>query len=118
MQRMKKKMIQITRIIKTIKNRVIVKAGIKTERIWSGHSHKFEQVPCIDDVEGSENVRSKLNMVLKLGNTFKSRCKLVFNTTTGRKAVYGIIWNVTDEYLELKGGTTLLISSIEDIKLV
>jgi len=95
-----------------------MEAHMKIERISNEHIHKFQQIPCSDDKKQKTIVKPKLKVALKLGNTFKSKCKLVFNTTTGRKTVYGTIWNVTDQHLELKGGTSLLISSIEDIRLV
>lgn len=78
----------------------------------------FKQVPSSEMEAGKGSLKPKLDVALKLGNTFKSKCKLVFNTTLGRKTVYTTIWNVTENHVELKGGTTLLISSIEDIRLV
>jgi hypothetical protein len=88
------------------------------EKIPKEKIKEFKQLP-IDKVETSlDSLISNLNMALKLGNTFKSKCKLVFNTTVGNKFVYATIWNVTNEHVELKGGTILLISAIIDIKLI
>lgn len=88
---------------------------IKAEKIQKEQVRKFRQVPVSPDTHVTP-LKSKLELALKLGNTFNGKCNLIFHTTAGNKKVHTSIWNVTDEHIELKGGETLLISSIVDIQ--
>ncbi|ADY52298.1 hypothetical protein Pedsa_1741 [Pseudopedobacter saltans DSM 12145] len=59
--------------------------------------------------------RGKLENALKLGNAFKSKANIVFNTTEGPKRVETTVWNVTPDYLELKGGVLISTHSLLEI---
>lgn len=50
-----------------------------------------------------------------LGNIEKQKCKIVFHAEEGERAVETTIWAVTDKYVCLKGGLTLLIACIIDV---
>ena len=50
-----------------------------------------------------------------LGNTEKQKCKILFHADEGDCAVETTVWAVTDKYVCLKGGLTLLIASIIDV---
>lgn len=50
-----------------------------------------------------------------LGNTEKQKCKIVFHAEEGDRAVETTVWAVTDKYVCLKGGLTLLIACIIDV---
>ncbi|WP_353132030.1 hypothetical protein [Pseudopedobacter sp.] len=63
----------------------------------------------------STELRDKLEGALRLGNTFKSKANIVFNTTSGPKRVETTIWNVTPDYLELKGGVLISTHSLLEI---
>lgn len=63
----------------------------------------------------SEELREKLESALKLGNAFKSKANIVFNTSEGPKRVETTVWNVTPDYLELKGGVLISTHSLLEI---
>ena len=50
-----------------------------------------------------------------LGNIEKEKCKIVFHAQEGDNYVETTIWAVTDKYICLKGGISLLIASIIDV---
>lgn len=60
-------------------------------------------------------LKEKLQNALRLGNEFKSKANIVFNTTAGPKRVETTIWNVTPDYLELKGGINISTHSLLEI---
>ena len=50
-----------------------------------------------------------------LGNTQKEKCKIVFESNQGKQYVETTIWAVTDKYICLKGGISLMIASIIEV---
>jgi hypothetical protein len=69
----------------------------------------------LNDVVLIKGREQALQSAAILGNTEKQKCKIVFNTEEGSCAVETTIWAVTDKYVCLKGGLTLLIASIIDV---
>ena len=63
----------------------------------------------------STELKEKLESALRLGNEFKSKASIVFNTTEGVKNVETTVWNVTPDYLELKGGVLISTHSLLEI---
>ncbi|MEJ7558051.1 MAG: hypothetical protein WKF66_07050 [Pedobacter sp.] len=62
-----------------------------------------------------EELRSKLNSAQRLGNEFKSKTDITFNTRQGPKTVSTTVWSVTEKYLQLKSGVHIPLNSIIDI---
>lgn len=60
-------------------------------------------------------LKSKLDSALRLGNEFKSKASIVFMTTDGPKRVETTVWNVTPDYIELKGGIIISTHSLLEI---
>jgi hypothetical protein len=60
-------------------------------------------------------LRHKLNSALRLGNEFKSKCTIVFQTTEGPKRVETTVWTLTDGYLQIKSGMIIPLNSLIDI---
>lgn len=81
---------------------------------------QLSNIQFVDSDVISAAERSKLMLKLKrsetLGNSFKNKCKIFFNDVTGRKVVETTIWMVSNEYINLKGGMTIPVSSIFDIE--
>jgi hypothetical protein len=63
----------------------------------------------------SATLRQKLNNALRLGNEFKSKCTIVFQTTEGPKRIETTVWTLTDGYLQIKSGMVIPLNSLIDI---
>ena len=66
-------------------------------------------------VDKTEHWRNALNYGVRLGNEFKGKTHITFETTQGPKSVLTTIWSITDKYLHLKGGMVIALASIIDI---
>lgn len=62
-----------------------------------------------------EELRGKLNLAQRLGNEFKSKADITFNTKGGAKTVSTTVWAVTQEFLQLKNGIHIPLNSLVDI---
>lgn len=67
------------------------------------------------DQDHTEELRDKLNAAQRLGNEFKSKAEITFNTIGGPKTVNTTVWSVTQEYLQLKSGIHIPLNSLIDI---
>lgn len=56
-----------------------------------------------------------LQKAVILGNTEKQKCKIVFHANEGVSYVETTVWAVTDKYICLKGGITLMIACVIEI---
>lgn len=65
----------------------------------------------------SAHFKEVLKYFERLGNEFKGKCTIIFNTTEGTKAVQTTVWSVTDDYCQLKGGISIPLSSIIEVRL-
>lgn len=65
--------------------------------------------------EQQKELNQKLMTGASLGNLEKEKCKITFHAAEGDTCVETTIWAVTDKYICLKGGITLLIASIVDV---
>lgn len=63
-----------------------------------------------------DEFKDKLEGALRLGNAFKSKTHLVFNTTDGPKKVETTVWNVSPDFIELKGGVIIPVQSLLDVE--
>jgi hypothetical protein len=57
-----------------------------------------------------------LNRALILGNAYRRKIKLIFETTDGIKQVETTIWAVTEQNVVLKGGKFIPINAIIKVK--
>ncbi|HMI00946.1 MAG TPA: hypothetical protein VK541_00610 [Pedobacter sp.] len=67
------------------------------------------------DQNHTEELRNKLNSAQRLGNEFKSKADITFNTNEGAKTVNTTVWSVTEKYLQLKNGIHIPLNSLIDI---
>jgi hypothetical protein len=52
----------------------------------------------------------------RLGNEFKAKATITFNTTEGYKKVSTTVWSVTEKYIQLKNNIHIPIKCIVDIE--
>lgn len=57
----------------------------------------------------------ELAYAVRLGNEFKGKTAITFQTTDGPKTVETTVWSVTEQYIQLKGGINIPLKSIIDI---
>lgn len=58
---------------------------------------------------------SKLQRAMILGNGYKGKVRIIFETTSGSKAVETTIWQATEDNVMLKGGIRIPIKSIREV---
>jgi len=61
--------------------------------------------------------RSALYNAMLLGNTFKRKVKILFNTSKNKFFIHTTVWYVGKDFVTLKGGRVVPISSIYKIHL-
>lgn len=66
-------------------------------------------------VDNSAHWNNELNYAMRLGNEFKGKTSITFETTQGPRSVSTTVWSVADGYLQLKGGTVIPLNSIIDV---
>lgn len=64
------------------------------------------------EVNRSEELRSKLYDAQRLGNEFKSKTEIVFNTEDGPKRIETTVWSLTDKYIQIKNGILIPLTAI------
>lgn len=69
------------------------------------------------DEDQTEYYSRILKYFERLGNEFKGKCSITFNTTNGAKMVNTTVWSVTENYCQLKGGISIPLSSIIEVRL-
>ncbi|WP_276090553.1 hypothetical protein [Pedobacter sp. JY14-1] len=67
------------------------------------------------DQDHSRELSGKLYSAQRLGNEFKSKADITFNTREGVKTVNTTVWSVTEKYLQLKNGIHIPLNSLIDI---
>lgn len=66
-------------------------------------------------VDKTDFWQKALSYAVRLGNEFKGKTNITFETTAGPRSVETTIWSVADKYLQLKGGTLIPLASIIDV---
>jgi len=74
---------------------------------------KYQIVPAF--VDNTSHWEQELNYAARLGNEFKGKTNITFETTQGPRSVTTTVWSVTKDYIQLKGGTTIPLNSIIDV---
>jgi hypothetical protein len=64
----------------------------------------------------SSELTDRLATAPRLGNEFKSKATITFNTTDGPKKVVTTVWSVTEKYIQLKNNIHIPIKSLIDIE--
>lgn len=66
-------------------------------------------------VNRSAEWKEKLAYGVRLGNEFKGKTTISFQTTEGIRTVETTIWSATEKYISLKGGINIPLNSITDL---
>lgn len=78
-----------------------------------------EDIPKYTLVRASEDhiseLKQKLLGAVRLGNEFKSKATITFQTVDGPKRVETTVWTLTDDALQIKSGVVLPLGSLLDI---
>lgn len=75
-------------------------------------NYKFLNAP-IDEVHVQ---KEKLLGAVRLGNEFKSKAYITFQTDQGPKKIETTVWTVTEKYLQIKNGVLIPLTSLIDIQ--
>lgn len=67
-------------------------------------------------VDHSKELKEKLENAMRLGNEFKSKANIIFQTEEGPKRVETTVWAVTENYIQIKSGVLIPIQSLLDIE--
>lgn len=59
--------------------------------------------------------KDQLERAVRLGNEFKSKTYITFQTNEGPKRIETTVWTLTDEYIQIKGGVSIPLKSLIDI---
>lgn len=68
------------------------------------------------EINRSEELRSKLGDAQRLGNEFKSKATIVFNSIDGPLRVETTVWSVTDKYVQIKNGVLIPLAAIIQVE--
>lgn len=60
--------------------------------------------------------KEKLLASVRLGNEFKSKAFITFQTDQGPKKIETTVWSVTEKYLQIKNGVLIPLKSLIDIQ--
>lgn len=63
-------------------------------------------------VSNNENITEQLKKAMVLGNNFKGKCKIIFNTADGAKAVETTVWSVSENHVLLKGDIFIPLNAV------
>lgn len=74
---------------------------------------KHHIIPATEDK--TEFWKEKLNYSVRLGNEFKSKTTITFNTDKGPRSVCTTVWSLTENYIQLKAGVLIPLNSIVDV---
>jgi len=66
-------------------------------------------------VDHSHDLHDKLVNAARLGNEFKGKAVITFQTIEGPKRVETTVWTVTEEALQIKNGIVLPLNALLDI---
>jgi hypothetical protein len=64
----------------------------------------------------NENIDRDLYNAMVLGNNFKGKCKIIFNTLEGVNAVETTVWSVSENHVLLKGDIVIPLNSIIQVE--
>ncbi len=84
-----------------------------------------EQIPGLNfvrsTVSGGQQIVGKLlhdlERAMIIGNSQQGKVKIVFESDHGKVAVETTVWAATDNYVSLKGGISIPMSSIHEVVL-
>lgn len=85
---------------------------IEKEKLQTLH---FVNQEVLNEASARHHRNFLLNEAMMLGNDYKQKVKIVFQSTAGIYAVETTVWAVTDSHIELKAGKDMPIHCILDV---
>ena len=85
---------------------------VEKERVPDYHFVKDEVLSNSYEVELRKILLEEARL---LGNVEKYKVKIIFETTEGAKMVETTVWDISDTYVELKGGIHIPVNSIKEV---
>lgn len=67
------------------------------------------------EVDKTETLHDKLVAAQRLGNEFKAKTTIVFQTEDGPKRIETTVWSLTEKYVQIKNGVLIPLNSIIEI---
>jgi len=67
------------------------------------------------DAKNYHVTKDQLERAVRLGNEFKSKTYITFQTNEGPKRIETTVWTLTDEYIQIKGGVSIPLKSLIEI---
>jgi len=77
---------------------------------------KFVTLQHHDDPVFSKQCRNDLERAVYLGNSEHQKVKIIFETTEGTMVTDTTVWNLTENYIILRGNTDIPIRAIHRIE--
>lgn len=66
-------------------------------------------------VDKTEYWEKEMQYAVRLGNEFKGKTTITFETTQGPRSVTTTVWSVTNNFIQLKGGLSIPLNSVIDM---
>lgn len=79
-------------------------------------AHEFVSFDVLDDEPTRKQRRTDLEKAMLLGNSAHAKINIVFLTTEGLLSVQTTVWAATDEAIMLKGGVSIPVHCIKEIR--
>ena len=76
---------------------------------------RFPQQDVLLHPEQIKERQKSLEKAMLLGNGYKGKIKIVFNTDQGDKLVETTVWATTEKNIQLKGGVSIPIHAIREV---
>ncbi|WP_181182455.1 hypothetical protein [Sphingobacterium lumbrici] len=75
---------------------------------------KYKIIPA--EINRVEELNQKLSNAQRLGNEFKSKVSIIFQTEDGPKRVDTTVWSLTDNYIQLKSGVLIPLNALISVE--
>ncbi|WP_207798834.1 hypothetical protein [Taibaiella soli] len=73
----------------------------------------YKLVPAF--IDKTQTWLRELGYAVRLGNSFKGKTAITFETTNGPRTVETTVWYVDERFMQLKGGTVIPLQSVIDM---
>jgi hypothetical protein len=83
---------------------------MKSTMIQKEDIDKYLMVPAA--VNKSAELKQELEYAVRLGNEYKGKTIITFQTSEGPMTVETTVWSVTEKSIQLKGGIVIPLTSI------
>ncbi|MBE8721328.1 hypothetical protein [Sphingobacterium pedocola] len=75
---------------------------------------KYKIIPA--DINRVVELNQKLSNAQRLGNEFKSKVSIIFQTEDGPKRVDTTVWSLTERHIQIKNGVLLPLNALISVE--